>query len=97
MPRRFQRGRKHTAFRLDDLEEGGENGGSIQVYTDSRDRIPEIDENEDNPFVVRRSNRKKQSPVTINDMESQSPKPKYGMTAEIDQAVENGEGVVYVL
>ncbi|TPR09950.1 RNA recognition motif family protein [Aspergillus niger] len=43
--------KKHTGFSLDSFCEDDTQGGSeIQIYTDSRDRIPEVDKSEDNPF-----------------------------------------------
>lgn len=83
---------KH-AFSL--LGEEDENIEEVSIYTDSKERIPELDETEDNPFLTRRSNGSRRTtqasqPLTRNGT-------KHGMTKEIDEAVERGEGMVYSL
>ncbi|KAK2765642.1 hypothetical protein FQN54_008497 [Arachnomyces sp. PD_36] len=47
-----KKGKKYSAFSLESFNENGatENQGSLQIFTDSRDRIPEVHQGEDNPF-----------------------------------------------
>jgi len=89
-----RRSRTAKRFTLDDEPDNER----IQVYTDTADRIPEVDEDADNPFVVRRSTRKaKVSSFTQRLSDVTSGKTKYGMDRGIDEAVDNDEGMVYVL
>jgi len=49
MPSPKKKGRKKfSGFTLDSF--GAEEEGSIQIYTDSHDRVPEVDTSTDNPF-----------------------------------------------
>ncbi|KZF19755.1 hypothetical protein L228DRAFT_40246 [Xylona heveae TC161] len=55
MPKKGRKGRKANGFSLGGLanEDDDNNGGAkIQIYTDSKDRVPELDPSEDNPFYV---------------------------------------------
>ncbi|KAI9723109.1 MAG: hypothetical protein M1828_004357 [Chrysothrix sp. TS-e1954] len=94
---------------LDDIEngdfgEGGERAG-IDIYTDAAERVPEpeADETEDNPFVIKqgrkhrrvRENEADHQDVT-NRRNKRSKMGKHGMGDEIDKAVANNEGMVYV-
>jgi hypothetical protein len=89
-----RRSRPTKRFTLDDEPDNER----IQVYTDSVDCIPEVDEDADNPFIVRKSARKtKISSFTERLSDVTSGKTKYGMSREIDAAVDNDEGMVYTL
>ncbi|KAL4979287.1 hypothetical protein BDW66DRAFT_128095 [Aspergillus desertorum] len=82
-----KRKKKQTGFSLESFSDDPSQGDSIQIYTDSRDRIPEIDESEENPFY--------QKPST-----SQKPRPSKPMTRsrdkEVDEALKREDGMVYV-
>lgn len=77
------------SFRAEEAEE------DIEIFTDSRDRLPHVDESAENPFytntagssqpTVRRSTRTKK--VLI---------PGRGRVS-VDEAVQRGDGIVYVL
>jgi hypothetical protein len=53
MPSPKKRGKKHTGFTLDSFE--AEEEAPIHIYTDSHDRVPEVDLSPDNPFYGRGS------------------------------------------
>lgn len=80
--------KKQTGFSLDSFSDDPSQGDSIQIYTDSRDRIPEVDESEENPFY--------QKPST-----STKPRPSRPMTRsrdkEVNEALKREDGMVYVL
>lgn len=89
-----RRSRATKSFTLDDEPDNDK----IQVYTDTADRVPEVDEDADNPFVVRKGARKpKISSFTQRLSDVTSGKTKYGMSREIDEAVDNDQGMVYTL
>lgn len=89
-----RRSRAVKRFTLDDEPDNAR----IQVYTDTADRVPEVDEDADNPFVVRKSARKpKISSFSQRLSDVTSGKTKYGMDRATDEAVDNDEGMVYVL
>lgn len=71
-------------------EEGDDEGSSskIEIYTDSKERVPVADEDPNNPFLSRnaaKSNkRQKKTHTTKHD-------------AKIEEAVKQDKGMVYVL
>ena len=79
----------------DDDDAASEN--QIQIYTDSKDKVPELDTSEDNPFYEKpsqdvppapskkKSTRKRKASHTIED------------NPEIQEAFNREEGMVYVL
>ncbi|KAL9119877.1 MAG: hypothetical protein Q9187_003568 [Circinaria calcarea] len=62
-PRRNARKtRKNIGFSLESFgeDDGAASGGSIEIFTDSKEKVPELDETEENPFYVKPG----QEPVT---------------------------------
>jgi hypothetical protein len=89
-----RRSRVARSFTMDDEPDNER----IQVYTDSVDRVPEVDEDADNPFVVRKGTRRsKISSFTARLSDATSGKTQYGMSRDVDEAVDNDEGMVYTL
>jgi hypothetical protein len=76
-------------FAIADHDEG--NGGSsskIEIYTDSKDQVPTLDEDEANPFLSRNAakpNKRRKNKATTEKEEV------------MEEAVRNDEGLVYVL
>jgi hypothetical protein len=68
-------------------EEGqGASSSKIEIYTDSKDRVPILDEDEANPFLSRNAakpNKRRRNKATEKN--------------EMEEAVRNDEGLVYVL
>ncbi|KAI9874622.1 MAG: hypothetical protein M1830_009545 [Pleopsidium flavum] len=98
--KKAKKGRRYNGFSLDSFTgEEGNNGddGRIAIFTDSKDRVPELDQSEDNPFYVKKghgeitsgqsstaiSKRKKLGNGTIKD-------------EKIEQALHRDDGMVYV-
>ena len=99
-PRRSRKGKRFNGFSLESFSaEDDQSRGQIQIYTDSRDRVPQIDSSQSNPFVehdlkgeaptsrkvARTSKRRKVSG------ERKKPDP------QVAAAIEDDEGMVYVL
>lgn len=87
-PKKARRSKK-SAFSLDSFEAMHEEGESstIPIYTDSKERVPDYDENEDNPFVTRRGRPARSTRKKWKDEKS----------AHMDQAMRNEEGVIVTL
>ena len=97
-PRRGRKNKRYNGFSLESFKAEEDNGGRIQIFTDNRDKVPEADTNESNPFLdlpapgegsrVKRlaggSKRRKVSGEKRID-------------PQVDQAIKNDEGMVYVL
>ena len=106
-PRKSKRSRKQLGFTLDSFtaeDEEGSTANDIPIYTDSKERIPSLDQNEDNPFVgppkVRgkndRSKRAKKDILeTPQKTKPQRQRPHNGIDADSDKDRE--DGIVYVL
>ena len=98
---RKRRSKRHVGFSLyGSMEDHGDMGSEnqIEIYTDSKDKIPELDPSEDNPFYD-------QQPQTIGFAEPQKKnrskkrKAEHSIDAstEIEEAFNREEGMVYVL
>ena len=68
--------------------------GKIEIYTDSKDKLPEIDEAEDNPFYEKPSG---QPPSTNRSTKRRKVSNKIDHSEEVQEALARNEGMVYVL
>lgn len=100
IPRKRGRKRNYVGFSLNGSfeDEDLNSEDKIQIYTDSKDKVPEVDLSEDNPFYdhsVRsgrpqeqhkaKGNKKKHANTTVDE------------SKEIKEAFNHEEGMVYVL
>lgn len=96
-PRKSRKAKKHIAFSLESFEREKAGERQVEIFTDSKERMPEVDDEEDNPFVVHKASRRR-APVGPPAWEASTPQcRKHGMTKEVDDAVEKGKGMVYTL
>ena len=98
---RKKRNKRHVGFSLyssmeDDGDVGSEN--QIEIYTDSKDKIPELDPSEDNPFYEKRV-QTVGFPEPQKKKSSKKRKAEHSIdaSAEIEEAFNREEGMVYVL
>lgn len=95
--KKVKNGRKYNGFSLDSFtsEDGNEGeNGKIAIFTDSKDRVPELDESEDNPFYVRKSNvQATGSRVSRRKKIVQEIK----RDPKVEEALNRDDGLVYVL
>lgn len=95
-PRR-KRGKKYTGFSLESFEDNvNQNQSNIQIYTDSRDRIPEVDENEDNPFYTKPSEVKTAAKPTARSSGGHKGKESK-RDKEVGKSLHREDGMFYVL
>ena len=95
-PRKSRKNKKHSAFTLQSFVEEAEDEGSsskIEIYTDSKERVPDLDEDEDNPFVTSKKNGKARS----NGVPELKRRKVDERTARMEEAARNEEGMIYVL
>ncbi len=98
---RKRRNKRHVGFSLyssmeDDGDVGSEN--QIEIYTDSKDKVPELDPSEDNPFYDQHA----QTVVSVESRRTKISKKRKAehsidASAEIEEAFNREEGMVYVL
>lgn len=97
--RKSRSNKKRAAFTLPSFIDECEDDESekIQIYTDFRERVPSVDEEEDNPFITKKPDENDEP----NARPSVSPRAaKRRVTkeeAEMDRRARNGEGFISVL
>ena len=98
---RKRRNKNQVGFSLyssmeDDGDVGSEN--QIEIYTDSKDKIPELDPSEDNPFYEKPVQTVR-FPEPHQKKGSKKRKAEHSIdaSAEIEEAFNREEGMVYVL
>jgi hypothetical protein len=84
-PKKSRRSKLFSLGPDDDLQG---NADKIEVYTDSKERIPTVDPDEDNPFLDKPGTKPRQSSAA----KKRSPR-----STRMEQAAKNDEGIVYVL
>ena len=98
---RKRRSKRHVGFSLySSMEDDGDVGleNKIEIYTDSKDKVPELDPSEDNPFYDQHA-----QTVGFADLRkrkvSKKRKAEHSIdaSAEIEEAFNREEGMVYVL
>lgn len=81
-----------NVFSLEDYKDPAQQSSSkIQIFTDSKERVPEKDENDDNPFVVTRGKGKARAKVT-----PQKSKQLDARSAQMKAATDRDEGMIYL-
>lgn len=98
IPRKPKKGRRYNGFSLESFttEEDGTNS-QIQIFTDSRDRVPEHDTNEDNPFVDHPGNGEgsssKKNVGGSKRRKISGPRPA---DKDVEEAIRKDDGMIYV-
>ena len=95
--KKVRKGRKYNGFSLDSFtsEDGNEGeDGKIAIFTDSKERVPEVDESEDNPFYVKKN--------SVQIPASKVSRRKKGAEeikrdAKVEEALNRDDGLIYVL
>ncbi|KAK4982433.1 hypothetical protein LTR66_009267 [Elasticomyces elasticus] len=80
---------------LDDISEEG-SPSRIEIFTDTKDRVPNLDEAEDNPFVGPKKNREQSNSQRRQRKHVKVDKDREQSEREMEEAVRNDEGVLYV-
>ncbi|KAL8769990.1 MAG: hypothetical protein Q9209_004237 [Squamulea sp. 1 TL-2023] len=89
-----RKGKKNVGFSLDSSGEDQEPTNRIQIFTDSKDKVPELDLGEDNPFI--------EKPKTIISPELTKISTRRGRKSQvksnphIEEAFSHEKGMVYV-
>lgn len=94
---RGKKSKKPTAFSLESFEnDPGQNQSNIEIYTDSRDRIPELDESEENPFYSKPSGPSASGRTSARTSRARKAEDSK-RDDEIDKALHRDDGMFYVL
>jgi hypothetical protein len=97
MPSR--KNKKKVGYTIDSFEDHmqSEEGGDIAIFTDSNERVPEVDESLENPFYGNGATKsKKQDPVKRANKRQKISIPGEGEVT-LEEAEAREDGLVYVL
>ena len=98
---RKRRNKRHVGFSLyssmeDDGDAASEN--PIEIYTDSKDKVPELDPNEDNPFYDHHVQTVASTePCKAKGSKKRKAEHSIDASKEVEEAFNHEEGMVYVL
>lgn len=93
---RSRKSKRYTGFSLDSFDENpSENQPKIEIYTDARDRIPELDTSDTNPFYQKSGGDDAPQPDTRASRKRRVSGHK--RDEEVDDAVKRDDGIMYVL
>lgn len=92
---RKRRGRKNVGFSLDTSGEDEDSADRIQIFTDSKEKLPELDLSENNPFVERPEEATHPEPRKANGRKGRSVPVK--TEPFIEDTFNQEKGMIYVL
>ena len=95
MPTPRKKSKKHTQFSLGGIDGDDIAGdGDIEIYTDSKNKVPELDESEENPFYVKPGREPVSAARSTKRRKVSGPIYK---DPELEEALKRDDGMVYVL
>jgi len=89
-----RRGKKHGGFSLSFADDDASSDGKVEIYTDSKDKIPEIDDGPDNPFYVKPES---EHSATKNGNKRRKVSNLPDHDEGVQEMLKRNEGMVYVL
>jgi hypothetical protein len=97
-PRKTRKPKRYNGFSLESFRAEDGSTDNIQIFTDNRDKVPEVDRTEANPFADKptdnESARTKKVSGTTKRRKVSVEKP---LDAQVQEAIDKDEGMVYVL
>ncbi|KAF2096971.1 hypothetical protein NA57DRAFT_57582 [Rhizodiscina lignyota] len=100
MPSMRKSKNRKRMFSLDGQDDGDDEAGKVAIYTDSKEKVPEVDDAEDNPFYTKSGSKNKvkgEGEQKLQDeRRSRRPAEMLEEEAEMEKNVKNDEGMIYV-
>ncbi|KAL8904301.1 MAG: hypothetical protein Q9207_003365 [Kuettlingeria erythrocarpa] len=93
--KKSRRARKNVGFALDGPGENEEPDSRIQIFTDSKEKLPELDLSESNPFIDRPGETESLEPQNSTGRRGRSTPVK--TDAHIENTFNHEKGMIYVL
>lgn len=93
--KKSRRARKNVGFSLDGPGENEQPESRIQIFTDSKEKLPELDLSESNPFVDRPGETESLEPQKSTEHRGRSTPVK--TDARIENTFNHEKGMIYVL
>lgn len=98
---RKRRNKRHVGFSIySSMEDDGDasSEGKIQIYTDSKEKVPEFDPNEENPFYEKpEEHPPPPEPTKRRTSKKRKAAPNAESRQEVTETLDREEGMVYVL
>ncbi|OAP63420.1 hypothetical protein AYL99_02647 [Fonsecaea erecta] len=98
-PKRNRKSKRYNGFSLESFTVGNDDSrGQVQIYTDSRDRVPHVDNSESNPFIERSMNGETSSSRKIagTSKRRKVSGERKKLDPQVEEAIEKDDGMVYV-
>lgn len=98
-PKRGRKGRKYNGFSLESFSaEDDGHQSNIQIFTDSKEKVPELDLSEENPFIDHAAfDRGSSSKKVGGTSKRRKISGERRKDRDVQEAIEKDEGMVYVL
>ena len=96
--RKNKKGKRHVGFSLSGSMEDDDQH-NIPIYTDSKDKVPDVDMSQANPFIMQPREEVVTPPEPTKTRSSRKRKVAFGLdgSQEVEDAFNREEGMVYVL
>lgn len=98
-PRRNRKNKRYNGFSLESFSAGDEDGrDQIQIFTDSRDMVPQADKTKTNPFLEHHVNGETSSTKKVaGTTKRRKISGERKLDPQVEEAIRQDEGMVYVL
>lgn len=94
-PRKSRKSKRYNGFSLESFRAEDDNTESIQIFTDNRDKVPEVDTTEANPFMEKKAGARAQKDAQGSKRRKVS--HERPLDSQVQEAIDKDEGMVYVL
>ncbi|KAI9815313.1 MAG: hypothetical protein M1827_002793 [Pycnora praestabilis] len=94
-----RKGRKYNGFSLESftgVANGNDEDNKIQIFTDSKDKLPELDTSEENPFYVKKDEVDVGAPAFPKISKRRKIEKAGKRHEELEEALKRDDGMVYV-
>ena len=95
-PRKGRKGQRYNGFTLESFS-AEDNGARFQVFTDSRDKVPELDVDEDNPFIDQPTHNEGPPKRVARTSKRRKVNGEAKKDPQVADAIDRDDGMVYVL
>lgn len=97
-PRKGRKTKRYNGFSLESFRAEEDSGAPVQIYTDNRDKVPEVDASESNPFTesTATGHGSRAKPV-VGGTKRRKITGEKRVDPQVAEAIDKDEGMVYVL
>ena len=97
MPKRGRRAKRFNGFSLESIDDD-DSTAEPQIFVDSKDKVPELDTSEDNPFYIGDRDREPtQGSTGLRSSKRRKVSDQGKTTNEVEEAINREDGMLYVL